>query len=53
MIFTFSMHGEKNYPMHKEVSDLDIALQDGTNDKVYLSLPEVHINQLILLSSLM
>ncbi len=35
-VFTFSMHGEKNYPMHKENSDLDIELPDGTDDKFYL-----------------
>jgi acetoin utilization deacetylase AcuC-like enzyme len=35
-VFTFSMHGEKNYPFTKEVSDLDIGLADGTDDKVYL-----------------
>jgi len=35
-VFTFSMHGEKNYPLKKERSDLDIALPDGTEDKVYL-----------------
>lgn len=37
-IFTFSMHGEKNYPMHKECSDLDIPLPDGCNDEDYLSI---------------
>ncbi|QNR25002.1 histone deacetylase family protein [Croceimicrobium hydrocarbonivorans] len=36
-VFTFSMHGEKNYPLHKEKSDLDIALADDTNDLEYLS----------------
>lgn len=36
-VFTFSMHGAKNYPLHKEQSDLDIALEDGTLDKIYLS----------------
>jgi acetoin utilization deacetylase AcuC-like enzyme len=35
-VFTFSMHGEKNYPMRKEVSDLDCAVPDGTGDDVYL-----------------
>ncbi len=35
-VFTFSMHGEKNYPLHKEQSDLDIPLPDGTDDKTYL-----------------
>jgi acetoin utilization deacetylase AcuC-like enzyme len=36
-VFTFSMHGEKNYPLHKETSDLDIPLEEGTGDKVYLN----------------
>jgi acetoin utilization deacetylase AcuC-like enzyme len=36
-IFSFSVHGEKNYPFHKEVSDLDIALPDGTGDAGYLA----------------
>ena len=35
-IFTFSMHGAKNYPYHKEASDWDIALDDFTGDEVYL-----------------
>ena len=35
-VFTFSMHGAKNYPMHKEKSDLDIALPDGIDDGTYL-----------------
>ncbi|MGF1637391.1 MAG: histone deacetylase, partial [Cyclobacteriaceae bacterium] len=37
-VFTFSMHGKKNYPMHKEISDLDIELEDGTDDKAYLKI---------------
>jgi acetoin utilization deacetylase AcuC-like enzyme len=36
-IFTFSMHGEHNYPFHKEQSDLDIGLPDGTADDAYLA----------------
>ncbi len=36
-VFTFSMHGAKNYPFKKEQSDLDIGLDDGTEDKEYLS----------------
>lgn len=35
-VFTFSMHGEKNYPLKKEYSDLDIALPDGCEDAFYL-----------------
>jgi acetoin utilization deacetylase AcuC-like enzyme len=34
--FTFSMHGERNYPVRKIASDLDIALPDGTGDAGYL-----------------
>jgi len=37
-IFTFSMHGAKNYPQKKPPSTLDIALQDGTGDSEYLRL---------------
>lgn len=35
-VFTFSMHGERNYPMRKEKSTLDIGLPDGTDDGFYL-----------------
>ena len=37
-VFTFSMHGKKNYPFKKENSDWDIALEDQTGDEVYLNL---------------
>ena len=37
-VFTFSMHGKKNYPFKKENSDWDIALEDDTGDEVYLNL---------------
>ena len=36
-VFTFSMHGEKNYPFRKEKSDLDIGLPNGTEDEAYLA----------------
>jgi acetoin utilization deacetylase AcuC-like enzyme len=36
-IFTFSIHSESNFPLHKEASDLDIALPDGTGDADYLA----------------
>lgn len=35
-VFTFSMHGSENYPLKKEVSDIDIALPTYTEDKKYL-----------------
>jgi acetoin utilization deacetylase AcuC-like enzyme len=35
-VFTFSMHGAKNFPLHKEPSTLDIELDDKTGDVEYL-----------------
>ncbi len=35
-VFTFSIHGKNNFPFHKEVGDLDVALEDGTGDDAYL-----------------
>ena len=35
-VFTFSIHGAKNFPFHKETSDLDLALPDRTGDAEYL-----------------
>ena len=35
-VFTFSIHGAKNYPLFKEHSSLDIELADGTGDAEYL-----------------
>ena len=37
-VFTFSMHSGHNYPFHKEKSDLDISLPDGTEDAAYLQI---------------
>lgn len=37
-VFTFSMHGARNYPHRKEQSDLDLPLPDGTDDATYLQL---------------
>jgi acetoin utilization deacetylase AcuC-like enzyme len=36
-VFTFSIHGRNNFPFHKERSDLDVDLPDGTADAVYLA----------------
>ena len=36
-VFTFSIHGAKNYPFRKEASDLDVELDDGTGDELYLA----------------
>ena len=47
LVFTFSMHGKNNYPLHKEQSDLDVALLDGCTDEVYLSELQLALNQII------
>jgi acetoin utilization deacetylase AcuC-like enzyme len=46
-VFTFSMHGEKNYPLHKEKSDLDIPLPDGIDDAQYLAILYENLPKLI------
>lgn len=43
-VFTFSMHGEKNFPFKKATSDLDVALPDGTSDDEYLALLRQHLD---------
>ncbi len=37
-VFTFSMHGAKNYPLFKEKSSLDIELPDKTGDAEFLEI---------------
>lgn len=46
-VFTFSMHGKSNYPFKKEQSNLDIALEDKTDDATYLSILEDTLPKLI------
>ena len=35
-VFTYSMHGARNFPLRKPPSDLDVPLDDHTGDLVYL-----------------
>jgi len=35
-VFTLSLHQERNFPVPKEVGDLDIGFADGTGDEEYL-----------------
>ena len=44
-VFTFSIHGARNFPFHKVQSDLDIELEDGTKDKEYLGTLEEGLSQ--------
>lgn len=46
-VFTFSMHGKNNYPFKKEQSDLDIALENNTDDATYLKLLKDTLPKLI------
>ena len=46
-VFTFSMHGQHNYPFHKEKSDLDIGLPDDTKGEQYLHILKETLPRLI------
>jgi len=43
-VFTFSMHGERNYPLQKMRSTLDVGLADGIGDDEYLELLARHLD---------
>ena len=36
-IYSFSIHGAKNFPLRKSISDMDVALPDETSDTAYLT----------------
>jgi acetoin utilization deacetylase AcuC-like enzyme len=42
-VFTFSMHGERNYPLAKMRSSLDVPLKDGMGDAEYLDTLRQHL----------
>jgi acetoin utilization deacetylase AcuC-like enzyme len=42
-VFTFSMHGARNYPFRKQRSSLDVELPDGCEDAEYLALLARHL----------
>jgi acetoin utilization deacetylase AcuC-like enzyme len=42
-VYTFSMHGAKNFPFHKVPGTLDVELDDGTGDAEYLALLAAHL----------
>jgi len=42
-VFTFSMHGAKNFPFQKQRSSLDVALPDGCSDSEYIETLEGHL----------
>lgn len=46
-VFTFSMHCEKNFPLRKQVSDLDIPLPIGMEDDEYLQTLDHYLPDLL------
>ena len=46
-VFTFSMHGARNFPMRKPPSDLDVPLPDHCGDLEYLTILEQHLSDVI------
>ena len=42
-VFTFSMHGEHNFPFRKQPSHLDLGLEDGVGDAEYLAVLDAHL----------
>ncbi len=49
-IFTLSVHSERNFPLRKERSDLDIGLDDGTRDITYLDAWDSGVRQALRLA---
>jgi acetoin utilization deacetylase AcuC-like enzyme len=45
-IFTFSIHGERNFPFRKINGNLDIGLADGTGDEDYLETLEIALERI-------
>jgi acetoin utilization deacetylase AcuC-like enzyme len=46
-VFTFSLHGEKNFPFRKEASDLDVTFADGAGDDEYLAALAAHLPRVL------
>lgn len=49
-VFTFSIHGAKNFPLRKEASDLDVELPDAADDATYLAALEPALWEALYLS---
>jgi len=46
-VFTFSIHGERNFPFRKQRSSLDVGLADAAGDEVYLDVLARHLPRVI------
>ena len=49
-VFTFSIHGARNYPLRKQRSDLDVELDDGAGDREYLEALRTGVDQALSLA---
>ena len=45
-VFTFSMHSKTNYPAKKSISDLDVELEDNTEDDTYIKTLKHYLTEL-------
>ena len=46
-VFTFSIHGEHNFPFRKQRSRRDVGLPDGTGDSAYLDVLSTHLPEVL------
>ena len=46
-VFTFSIHGARNYPFRRERSSLDVDLPDRAGDDVFLAALELHVPEIL------
>lgn len=46
-VFTFSIHGAKNFPFRKERGSLDVELPDGAGDDAFLAALELHVPHIL------
>ena len=46
-VFTFSIHGEHNFPFRKQRSSRDVGLPDGVDDRAYLDVLATHLPEVL------
>jgi acetoin utilization deacetylase AcuC-like enzyme len=46
-VFTFSIHGARNYPFRRERSSVDVELPDGAGDELFLAALDLHLPRLL------
>lgn len=46
-VFTFSIHGEHNFPFRKQRSSRDVGLPDGMDDRAYLDVLSTHLPEVL------